>query len=220
MPLLGEKDANYLRKTFSEELLSNVKLLVFVDDSSACEYCDTTQQILEELAELSEKIETTVYNVKTDKATAEMYKVEMTPAIVILNNSGKDTGIRFYGIPSGHEFSSLVQDIVMVSSENVPFFNEDLSKKIRSINTPVKIRVFVTPSCPYCPKAVIEAHGAAILNENITAEMIEANEFPELSMKYGVSSVPHTVINERHSFVGAYPEAAFVSELLKALGGM
>ena len=144
MPLLGEKDANYLRKTFSEQLLSNVKLLVFVDDPSVCEYCDPTQQILEELAELGEKIGTTVYNVKTDKATAEMYKVEMTPAIVILNDSGKDTGIRFYGIPSGHEFSSLIQDIIMVSSGNVSFFNEDLSKKIRSINTPVKIRVFVT----------------------------------------------------------------------------
>ncbi|GAB4315227.1 protein disulfide oxidoreductase [Pseudothermotoga elfii] len=218
MPLINEKDVKYLKKVFSEQLVDPVKILIFVDDASECEYCDLTKQVLEELSAVDSKIEFYVYHVKKDREVAEIYKIEMAPAVVFLNKNGEDTRIRFYGIPSGHEFSSLIQDIITVSSGKPAFFNEDQIEKIRSIKSPVKIRVFVTPTCPYCPKAVLMAHNAAFINPNITAEMIEANEFPELSMNYGVSSVPHTFINDQRDFVGAYPENTFLQELLKAAG--
>ena len=54
-------------------------------------------------------------------------------------------------------------------------------------------------------------------NEFVTASMVEANEFQDLSMEYGVSSVPHIVINGKVTFVGAYPEPQYVEEVLKAL---
>jgi glutaredoxin-like protein len=217
MPLLSEKDTKYLKKTFEEHLKDPVKVLVFVNDPNECEYCDLTKQVLEELSAIDGKIHLSTHHVKREPELVRNYKVEMTPAILLLDANGQDTKIRFYGIPSGHEFSTLIQDIIAVSNNKPVFFNEQQIDLIKSINTPARIRVFVTPTCPYCPKAVLMAHSAALINRNITAEMIEANEFPELSMKYGVSSVPHTVINDVHEFIGAYPEHVFVQELLKAV---
>ena len=53
---------------------------------------------------------------------------------------------------------------------------------------------------------------------NVRAEVVEANEFPELSQRYGVSGVPKTIINDRVEFVGAVPEAHFVAAIQKACG--
>lgn len=217
MPLLSERDTKYLKKTFEEQLKDPVKVLIFVDDPSECEYCDLTKQVLEELSAIDGKIQLSSHHVKKEPELAKSYRVEMTPAIILLDSNGQETGIRFYGIPSGHEFSTLIQDIIAVSNNKPVFFNEQQINQIKSINVPVRIRVFVTPTCPYCPKAVLMAHSAALINRNIVAEMIEANEFPELSMRYGVSSVPHTVINDAYEFIGAYPEHMFVQELMKAV---
>lgn len=95
--------------------------------------------------------------------------------------------------------------------------SEESIKKIETISSPVDIKVFVTTTCPYCPKAVLTAHNIAMVNENVTAYMVEANEFQELSKKYGVSSVPQIVINDKVTFVGAYPEGQFVDQVMKAV---
>ncbi len=217
MPLLSDRDAKYLKKTFAEQMKDKVKILLFVDDAAECEYCDITNQILNELADLEDRIEIATYHVKKDTEMVEKYKIDKTPAIVMLDENGSDTRIRFYGIPSGHEFSTLLQDILVVSTKKPIFFNDEQIQTIRSITKPTKIQVFVTPTCPYCPKAVLMAHMAAFLNPNIVGEMVEANEFPELSMRYGISSVPHTFINDKVNFIGAYPENMFIRELLKAV---
>lgn len=128
----------------------------------------------------------------------------------------KDYGVKFYGIPSGYEFTTLIQDILEVSKGETGL-SEESKKEIAKIDKPLHIQVFVTPTCPYCPSAVHLAHQAAIENENIKADMIEAIEFPQLSQKYNVSGVPKTVINGKYEFVGAMPEEAFVQELKAAL---
>jgi predicted DsbA family dithiol-disulfide isomerase len=56
----------------------------------------------------------------------------------------------------------------------------------------------------------------AIEFPNVTADVIEANEFPELSQRYGVSGVPKTIINDKVAFVGAYPEPNFVEFIQQA----
>ena len=81
----------------------------------------------------------------------------------------------------------------------------------------MKIQVFVTPTCPYCPAAVRMAHKLAMANPNIYGEAVEATEFPALSQKFYVMGVPKTVINEGAvQFEGAYPEDDFVEKVLEA----
>jgi glutaredoxin-like protein len=211
MAFLTEKDQQFVRNLF-ENMKSDVKLVMFTQEME-CQYCRETRQILEEVAELSDKISLSIYNFKTDKELVEKYNIDKIPATVI--EGKKDYGIRYYGIPSGYEFSSLLEDIVDVSTEESGF-SKQAKDMLAQVDKPLHLQVFVTPTCPYCPKAVRMAHKAAIENENITADMVEATEFPHLSMRYNVQGVPRTIIGEDTPIEGAVPEMAFVEKVLEA----
>jgi glutaredoxin-like protein len=219
MPLISEQDAEHLRHEFEETLTEPVKLLVFTQ-TVECQFCAETRQIAEEVAELSDKISVEVYDFVADKATAELYSVDKIPAIAILrveDGGERDYGIRFYGIPSGYEFSSIIEDIVDVSrgdSGLQPATREALA----AVSEPVHFQVFITPTCPYCPQAVRLAHKFAMESEQIRADMVEAIEFPHLSNKYGVYGVPRTVINESVHQEGAVPEPLLLAKLQEAVG--
>ncbi|ODN30566.1 protein disulfide oxidoreductase [Fervidobacterium thailandense] len=213
MGLLAEKDRRYLQDLFSKELQNEVKLLFFYDEN--CEYCDLESQLLDEVKELSDKIIVEKYHKNSEKGAE--YKVEYAPALILTLSDGKDRGVRFYGIPSGHEFGTLIQDIVTFGKGAKPQLSEDTIKKLQSLDRPVKISVFVTPTCPYCPRAALTAHNMALASDMVTAEVIEANEFYDLSEEFGVSSVPHIAINRNPDryFIGAYPEPQFLQQVLE-----
>jgi glutaredoxin len=80
------------------------------------------------------------------------------------------------------------------------------------------MQVFVTPTCPYCPQAVVLAHQFAMESDLVSAEMVEATEFPALSKRFNVSGVPQTTINEgKGTLIGAAPEEKLVNEIQNAL---
>lgn len=214
MPLLRDEDKDFLRKEFEAKLKNPVTLVNFTQELE-CQFCRETRQVLEEVAGLSDKITLTAYNFAIDKDTAARYNVDKIPATVI--EGTKDYGIRLYGIPSGYEFTSLVESIVDVSAGESGL-TPDSKARIAAITAPVRIEVFVTVTCPYCPAAVRTAQKLAIENDNISADMIESVEFPHLAQRYNVYGVPKTVVNGRHMFEGALPEAEFVDQVLKAIG--
>jgi glutaredoxin-like protein len=219
MPLISEKDAEHLRHTFETELVDPVKLLMFTQ-TVECQFCAETRQIVEEIAALSDKITPEIYNFVTDKAMAEMYGVDKIPAIAILrvkDGQDRDYGIRFYGIPSGYEFTSIIEDIMDVS-KGESGLQPKSKEAVAGITEPVHFQVFVTPTCPYCPQAVQLAHKFAIESDLIRADMIEAIEFPHLANKYAVYGVPRTVINDTVHQEGAAPEPLMLAKLLEAVG--
>ncbi|MEZ4908828.1 MAG: thioredoxin family protein [Saprospiraceae bacterium] len=134
----------------------------------------------------------------------EQFNIEHYPALVILDANLNNRGIRFYGIPSGYEVHSLIASIKEASGieDNT---KPEIIEKINKIDKPVHIQVFVTPTCPYCPAAVINGHKLAYMNSNVICDMIEATSFPEISEKYGVRGVPKIVINETHDLTGSQP---------------
>ncbi len=211
--LLPDNIIKQVKEVFSA-LEGPVKALFFRSEKK-CDYCNTAEQLLNELSGINEKLAYEVFDVDSDMA--RKYEIELAPSIVLLTPDGDDKGVRFLGVPAGHEFGTLLQDIVTFSRGAKPELSKESLEKIEAIDTPVEIKVFVTTTCPYCPKAVLTAHHIAMANKNIKAYMIEANEFQEMSMKYGVSSVPQIVINDRVTFVGAYPEGQYVEQVLKAL---
>ena len=215
MGFLQEKDKEHIRDMF-KELSGEVKLIYFTQEIE-CQYCRETRQILEEVSELNEKITLEVFNFVTDKAVAEKYNIDKIPATVV--EGTKDYGIRYYGIPSGYEFSSLLEDIVDVSKGEAGL-SEQSKALLKEITAPLRLQVFVTPTCPYCPRAVRLAHKMAMENEHITADMVEATEFPHLSMKYNVRGVPRTMIGEDVPIEGALPENEFVKRVVEAFKHM
>jgi len=216
MPLLSQKDRDFLKGHLAHSMVQPVTLLFFTQNI-ACQFCKETEQVLTELADLSEKITLKVHNFVTDRDVAIQYGIDKIPATVVMGDV--DYGIRFYGIPSGYEFTTLVEDVIDVSQRKANLSAESLDK-IAAIQVPIHIQVFVTPTCPYCPSAVRLAHSLALASDKIRADMIEAIEFPQLANKYGVQGVPQTVINEHVRLEGAAPEPLFVAKVLQAAGLM
>jgi glutaredoxin-like protein len=218
MPLISQKDAEFLRNEFEKELVNPVKLVVFTQEFE-CQFCAETRQIVAELADLSDKITTEVHDLIADKAMAELYNVDNIPAIVVLgteDGEDRDYGIRFYGIPSGYEFTSVIEDIADVS-KGESGLQPKTKEALAEITEPVHLQVFVTPTCPYCPQAVRLAHKLAIESDLITADMVEAIEFPHLANKFHVQGVPRTVINETVHQEGAVPEPLLLAKLLEVV---
>ncbi|MFZ6034342.1 MULTISPECIES: protein disulfide oxidoreductase [Melioribacter] len=217
---IGEK--MYIDDQLKEELQKVLSVLtkdvkiVFFTQELECQYCRETKGILTELADINDRLHLEVKNFVNDKADAEKYGVDKIPATVLLDENGKDYGIRYYGIPSGYEFASLLEDIKMLGT-GVTGLPQEIEEEVKKIDKPVHMQVFVTPTCPYCPQAVITAHKFAYLNDNIKSDMVEATEFPHLSQKYNVRGVPRTVINESAFLEGAAPEQTVLEKVKEAL---
>ncbi|NMB83020.1 MAG: glutaredoxin [Ignavibacteria bacterium] len=211
---LDDNIKNELKKQLAI-LTKNVKIIFFTQELE-CQYCKETRAILSELVEVSDKLSLDVKNFIVDKADAEKYGVDKIPATVLLDENGKDYGIKFYGIPSGYEFASLLEDIKMLGTGNTGLPVE-IENEIKKIDSDVHMQVFVTPTCPYCPQAVVTAHKFSYLNDKIKGDMVEATEFPHLSNKYNVRGVPRTVINESTFVEGAAPEQMVLDKVKDAL---
>lgn len=215
MPLIREEDKQYLTDEFTKNLTNPVDLVVFTSNDSDCKYCKESIQLAEEVAELSDKINFKSYVFEENEDKAKEYGITKYPATVVAKEGEADGRIVYYGLPSGYEFGSLVEDFKLLSTGEADISSRAM-EVISKIDKPVKIQVYVTPTCPYCPKAVGTAHKFALVNKNITGEMIEALEFSDDAEQAGVSSVPHIVINGNVQFVGAYPDDQFADYVQEA----
>jgi len=214
------------RAKLEAELSGKIQLVLFSQEASRlvlpdalrgqeCLYCRETKQLVEEVAALSDKITLEVFDFTADKEKAAAYAIDKIPAIVVLPEDGRDLGIRFFGIPSGYEYTSLLEALVD-ASRGTTGLAAGTRQALAGLAKDVHIQVFVTPTCPYCTTAVRLAHQFALESPRVRGEMVEATEFPHLAQKYGVFGVPKTVMNESVTLDGAVPEAAFLEAVLKA----
>ena len=204
----------------TEQLLKRlgkpVKLLFFGQSSPSCGNCRDQEKLLEEVAGASDSLSLEKLDMVADAQRARELQVDKIPATLVLDGEGNDLGIRFYGITSGYEFSSLVEAIEMVGSGESGL-SEEVLRMVQLIRHPVHLEVMVTLTCPYCPKMVRVAHQFAYTNPHIRADMVDSAEFPQLVQRYRVSGVPRTVINGRPAFEGALPAQNAVLEILKVV---
>jgi len=212
------------KKKLSSEMAERVTILFFTQEPSRlvlpdrlqgqeCLYCQETRQLLEEVVSLTDKIDLRTHDFVAEKAKADELGVDKIPAIVISPEQGY--GIRFFGIPSGYEYVSLLEAVVDVSRRRTALA-EKTKTALADLANDVHIQVFVTPTCPYCTLAVRLAHQFAVESPRIRADMVEATEFPHLAQKYHVFGVPKTVINEAVFIEGAVPESVFLDHVLRA----
>ncbi|GIK71335.1 MAG: glutaredoxin [Chloroflexota bacterium] len=217
MAILNDDIKNQVREVLAD-LSAPVKLVVFTQGEGGaleCAMCAETRELVEEVAALSDKVSVEVRDFVKDSEVAETYGIDKIPAIAVVREGDEpaDYGIRLYGIPSGYEFGTLIEDIRLASSGD-PELSEATLKQLAELKQPVNIQVFVTPTCPYCPRAVLLAHRLAMASEHVTAAMVEATEFPHLANRYQVYGVPRTVVNDVIHVEGAVPESMLMTKLM------
>jgi glutaredoxin-like protein len=141
MPLLDARTREQVAAELAD-LENPVELVVFTQ-TFECQYCSETRQLVEEIADLSEQISVSVYDFVTDKEKADAYGIDKIPAIAIVG--AKDHGVRFYGVPSGYEFMSLLDAVKTVSAGTVDLMPETMAF-LQELKDPLHIQVYVTPT--------------------------------------------------------------------------
>jgi alkyl hydroperoxide reductase subunit AhpF len=151
MALLDQQARDEIGKLF-EDLTAPVKLVFYTQRASPllvpgqqdCASCEDEQQLLTEISELSEKLTLEIHDVKDEPDLASQAGIDKIPALV-LEGPTERGAVRFFGLPSGYEFSTLIVDIVDVSNSNVVLAEKTVSA-LGELSEPVHIQVFVTPT--------------------------------------------------------------------------
>jgi glutaredoxin-like protein len=213
MSLLSERDRQTVQ-THLAGLTHDVTLLFFTQTIAAPETALIARQVIDEVAELSDRVSVEEANLILDRERSAQFGIDRIPAIVLLRD-GADTRMRFLGAPAGYEFSSLVESIILAGTDDSGLTPESKALIAERVTEPMEIKVFVTPTCPHCPRAVTLAHRMAVESPNISATCVEATEFHDLSRQYRVTGVPKTVATGGAEILGALPEEQFVRGLLE-----
>jgi len=214
MVLLPEEHKMHIKQNLQENMKDPVRIVVFTQEME-CQFCKEARELMQDVASLvPDKIKAEIYDFVKDVEKAKEYSIDKVPAIAIIGN--KDYGIRYYGIPYGYEFKPFIDNIIY-ASKGVTNLSEDTRAKLKSLDKPVHIQVFVTLTCPHCPVAADLAHKFAIESDMVKSDVIDVAEFPHLGQKYSVMGVPKIVINERTELVSVVPEAQFVVHILQAV---
>jgi alkyl hydroperoxide reductase subunit AhpF len=145
--LLNDDLVDQIQELFKARLIHPIMLLFFYSQKD-CDYCEETGRLLAEITALSERIQYKGYNIDENQAIARQYHIQLTPGLVVAgNDDGEvlDYGIRFAGIPSGYEFGSLIQAMIMVSRRDSGL-KPEVRQQLKDIKNPLHLQVFVTPT--------------------------------------------------------------------------
>ena len=186
---------------------SNSVRLVFFEQSIGCDSCTPTRRALEHIAAEDARVTLQTLNLVLDTQQAADYGVDRAPAIII-EAPGRNR-IRYYGAPIGNELPTLVEAIGMTSTGETGLTDQSRAR-LKTLNQPVRVQVFFTPSCVYCPRMISLANRLAVESPLVSAVAIDATEYPDLVRRYNVNGVPKTVINDRVEIMGAVPEDELV----------
>jgi glutaredoxin-like protein len=212
--LLSEQDRQTVRGHLAV-IEEPVTLLFFTQTIGAPESVRVAKQVLDEIVSLCEMVTLEEVNYVLDKEKAQEFGIEHIPATVLLKG-GQDTRIRFLGAPAGYEFMSLIEAVILAGTSDSGLTPESRALVAEHVKEPLEIQVFVTPTCPHCPRAVTLAHRMAIESPHIKASCVEATEFMELTRRFRVTGVPKTVVNGSIEILGALPEDQFIRTVVGA----
>ncbi len=145
--LVDEEIIKQLSQIFDTQLEHPVEIILFYDNNN-CASCKDTHHLLEEITALSKNLYFSAFEINENPMLAQMYHVDLTPGLVIIGrdtDKSLDYGIRFIGIPSGYEFSSLIQDILLVSKRDSAL-KPEIRSELKGLTKPVHLQIFVTPT--------------------------------------------------------------------------
>ncbi len=167
-------------KTYLERLQKPLELVASLDDSKAA---GEVKSLLADLAALSDKI-----------TVRENNDLDVRKPSFLITNPGVDSGVRFAGVPLGHEFTSLVLALLHVGGHPSKE-SADLLEQVKAIDTPLNFETYYSLSCHNCPDVVQALNLMAALNPNITHTAIDGGLFQQEVTDREVMGVPTVFVN-------------------------
>ncbi len=185
-------------KAYLERLQKPLEIVATLDDSKAA---GEVKSLLADLVALSDKI--TVFE-NNDLAVRK-------PSFAI-NNPGVETGVRFAGVPLGHEFTSFVLALLHVGGHPSKE-SADLLEQIKAINVPLHFETYYSLSCHNCPDVVQALNLMSALNPQITHTAIDGGLFQGEVKEREVMGVPTVFVNGERFGQGRMELAEIVAKV-------
>lgn len=195
---IDEELANQLSPILSR-FENNLTLAVITDGNT--KLSNEIKTFVNDIAKLTDKIKIEIYDKEENTNLEKLVKTTMYPLIAIMDKDDNYTGIKYHGIPSGHEFNSFVIAMYNVAGPGQAIEQEKLDK-IKSISKDTNIQIAVSLTCTMCPDVVQAAQLIAKHNKLIEATMIDISEFSEFKNKHSIMSVPALILNDEHILFG------------------
>ncbi|MGW8287377.1 MAG: FAD-dependent oxidoreductase [Desulfobulbales bacterium] len=212
-PQITQEAMEEIRKKLIElfgNLDHEVPLLLFTDPKINSQYSEATRSIIRAVRELSPKISLREFGLNHD--LAQKYEISHSPTLLF---DPEHFGIRWLGAPVGEEGRTFMEAISMLGYRKTDLSapSQDLLEKIIDLRA---VKLFVSPTCPYCPQQAVNCLKAAIAKpKSISLEIIDIQANPKLAEQYDAFSVPVCFANDVMIARGAQPEELFMASLLK-----
>jgi len=198
-----------LKATF-EQLPNEIILYLFTAKGHEDAFTQANRQVIRAFRELGAKITLREYDL--DHELARKWNVTSSPTLLI---APEQYAIRWLGAPMGEEARTFLETLILVGSGNSQLSDQSIGV-IKKIDSPRNVKVFVSPTCPYCPQEAVNAVKAAIaMPEYVSLEIIDIQCAPEIANQYAAQSVPQAFANDVLIGQGAQPEEVFVLSLQK-----
>ncbi|MEH6942916.1 FAD-dependent oxidoreductase [Bacillus sp. JJ722] len=197
--LLSDAMRGQLKGIFAK-IESDVTLVSIVDESMPKSV--ELRDFLLDVAELGDKLHLELYNKGENPEMETKIHADKYPVVSLLNANGEYSGVKYHGVPGGHELNSFILAIYNLAGPGQAL-DASILDTIKSINKKANIKVMVSLACHYCPDVVVGAQRIAIENPNIEAEMVDISQFQDIKKEYKVMSVPAMIINDEQVVFGA-----------------
>ena len=196
-----------LKATF-ERLPNDIPIYQFTKRGEDNIFCQTNREIVRLFRQLTDKITFREYYLDHD--LAQKWNVESSPTLLI---NPECYSIRWIGAPMGEEGRTFLETLTLVGLGKSNLSSPSI-EVIRKIDTPRKIKVFVSATCPYCPQQAVNAVKAAVeIPDLISLEIVDIQCRSDLADQYSAHSVPMTFADDVLIGQGAQTEEVFVSSL-------
>ncbi len=188
----------------------DVPLILFAEPGRNDVFSDANRQIIRAFRELSPRIDLKEFDTKHEEAKKR--NIQYSPALLL---DPDHVNIKWYGAPLGEEARTFAEAVMMIGYGETNLGDEG-KKILERIEGRRDIKVFVSPTCPYCPQQAVNALKAAIKRPDIISlELIDIQANQELAQEYGAQSVPQVFANEKLIAMGAQSEELFMVSLEK-----
>lgn len=198
--LLNDTLRNQLKGILSK-IENNISLVSIVDESNKKSI--ELRDLVLDISDLSDKISAVIYKKGENLEMESKIHADKYPVVALLNKDSNYSGVKFHGVPGGHELNSFILAIYNLAGPGQAL-NEDLLNEIKSLSLDKKtnIKVAVSLSCHVCPEVVTATQRIAIENPNIETEMLDLSNFKDIKDKHKIMSVPALIINDSKVYFG------------------
>ncbi len=197
-----------LREAF-EKIPNDISLMLFTSPEQNGPFNSAAREVIRIVRQMTSKVSLLEFDLAHE--TARKWDARVSPTLLL---NPEKYRIRWLGAPVGEETKSFVEALMMMGYGQVNM-EAQAEKILGEIDSPRHIKVFVSPSCPYCPQQVVNGLKAAIMKpETVSLEIIDIQANPQLAEQYSAQSVPQTFANEVLVAQGAQTEELFMSSVL------